>query len=447
MSRPGQTTRIIISAVFAVLVIGLISWLLVAHQRNVGKPKVNKKTTQANKNSTVPANENVAVVPPVDWHPLSTIPADWKTYTNGTYSYSLKYPPNWLVQEVTIPNHPTLKMTVRYITLTNPERTYELHLGVRNIAETVAISERTGPPPGTIEKAEPASVGYVVVPTWKFVDQGKVKTIFYSPIKPLGYDYLEAHEIQAEFGIGPAGSTNASAIDLLTTAETQLANTILATVTFPSNDSGTPIPVASPPPLGKFKIESYRASAKSFPDTRLISIDGQKQTILIESTRAAAQLISGHGLMELAFPGFGTKVYLQDVLLSSQTSKGTIWVYDVKTMQLTPRTEYPPIGWGTIAYNRDKTKAVYTSSINSSDNGDIKKMYLFDFLKDSLLPVVALTNDQTFSAGWGGPSNSFSILWKNDTTVHYSIFNQTTGNKQLGLKKEKIAEGEVTVTS
>jgi hypothetical protein len=145
------------------------------------------------------------------------------------------------------------------------------------------------------------------------------------------------------------------------------------------------------------------------------------------------------------FPGFGNYIYLQDAFLQGIPVKGTIWSYNTNTNQLTKEVAFPVVGYGTLIPNTQRTKAVYVSSSDATDSGNISTLYYFDLVKKTVVTLLTLPENQSFSSGWGGNGNSFRIFWKTDSIVGYTAYGQQTGNKQKNVAKDKVADGEVTI--
>jgi hypothetical protein len=262
---------------------------------------------------------------------------------------------------------------------------------------------------------------------------------------PFGYSYVDGREIQAELDITPVIGTTQTVTNLLSTTETKIANTILSSLSFNDATSQPTAPAASAAPLGEYRIETYRLNAQSQPDTRLVNLDGGERRVVIDSTRVRAGLAAGHGLMSLVFPAFGTTIYLQDVSLKNGSVGGDIWTYNTTTSRLTKQTTYPPVGWGKFVVNKIKTRAIYVSSTDSNDSGDIKTMYFIDLIKNELTSLLTLRDNQTFSAGWGGTGNRFVFQFKTDDVVTYTFYDQNSGNKQTKSGKTQLGTGQIVV--
>ncbi len=455
--RSGQvpTAAIIVVSIFAVMFIGTVTFFVYQFQK--GSSKTNKNTTVVTKNNNknknantgnttnTAANQNTNASVGVDIAPSESIPETWKTYTNGLANYSIRYPDTWTLQEVSIADHPVQKIAVRYVKFLNPNGQVTLSLGVRRVGDTYGINERTAAPTGTLSTGITFRIAAIDVNSSNLVVDSAVPAIFYYPLKPFGYTYLEGREVQAELAITAVPGVAKPVTDLLKSNETQVANTILSSLAF--TDISTPVtqPPVSAVPLGQFKIESYRPAPGELADTRLINLDGGKRTVEIESTRTRAGLASGHALTMVVFPAFGTTLYLQDQELKTGTVGGALWTYDVTSKRLTKQSTYPEIGWGKVAVNKVRTRAVYTSSTVRDDSGDVKVLYYLDLVQNSLASLVTLVDNRTFSSGWGGSTNTFLFSFKTDDTVKYTFYDQNSGNKQSKMQKTKLGEGQIVV--
>lgn len=427
--------------------IGTVTFFVYQFQKG-GSTNKNKNTNTVvnrNRNTNATTNANTNTNPAVDLNPIVPVPDNWKYYTNPTVNYSLRYPANWTLQEVTVPDHPTQKIPVRYIRLANPAGDVALHLGVRRVGDVFGIGERTGAPSGTLKPGPKITIGTTVIQTNILIVGDKATALFYHPVQPFGFTYVEGREVQAELDIMSAPGVSKPITDLQVTADAQVANTIFSTLGFTGEVPSLIPPPPSAPPLGEYRVETYRLNSQAKPDTRLVNFDGGKRTVIIDSTRSRANLVEGHGFMPFALPAFGTILFLQDQELKTGAPGGAIWTYDVKTKALLKQSSYPPLGWGRVMLNTSRTRAVYVSSVDREDSGDIKILYYVDLVNNTLSTLVTLRDNQTLSSGWGGTTNTFVIAWVNDETARYSFYDQTSGNKQTKAVKTKLGDGQIVV--
>jgi len=445
--RPGQiaTPAIIVISIFAVMFFGTVTFFVYQFQRGSSNKNTTKNENvnkKSNKNTNTAVNTNTATAP--DRTPHEKIPDTWKTYTNTTVGYSLRYPATWSVEESVIPDHPIQKITVRYITLKNPGTQLGLIIGVRRVGDAFSIGERTTAPDGEMKAGIPITIGQTTIPTTDLLVDGKTTATFYHPLKPFGFAYLEGREVQAELGILSVPGVKNTVTDLLAAADTQIANTIMTTLRFTDVVSPLTPPPPSAPPLGQYSVETYRKTPTSKPDTRLVNLDGGKRKVVIESTRAQAGLAAGFGLLAFAFPAYGTTLYFQEQELKTGAISTAIWSYDTASGRLTKQA-YPAVGWGKVVTNRARTRTIYVSSTNRDDSGDIKTMYHLDLITNTLTSIITLRDTQTFSSGWGGTTNAFNFTFKSTDVATYTFYDQTTGNKQTKLAKTKLGDGQIVL--
>jgi hypothetical protein len=445
--RSGQvpTATIIVASIFALMFIGTVTFFVYQFQHAGSNKNTKNKNTNKNTN-TVVTNANTNTTPTTDLSPLNPIPDAWTTYSSTLAPYTIRYPKEWTLEEVIVPNDPVQKVPVKYARLSDPTGQVVLSLGVRKVGAITGIGDRTAAPTGTTSTGTALTVGGVSITGTNLVSEGnKVVAMFYYPIKPFGFSYVQGYEVQSEINLITVPGVTAPISDLSATTLTQIANTILSSLSFTGSSSTTPPPPVTIPPLGQYKVETYKATATSSPDTRLISKEGGQRVVVIDSTRASARLDAKHGLLELVFPGFGNYIYLQDAFLQGIPVKGTIWSYNTNTNQLTKEVAFPVVGYGTLIPNTQRTKAVYVSSSDATDSGNISTLYYFDLVKKTVVTLLTLPENQSFSSGWGGNGNSFRIFWKTDSIVGYTAYGQQTGNKQKNVAKDKVADGEVTI--
>lgn len=437
--RPGQTTRVIVAITAAAIFMFLIGWLIYRYQSNIGKPKPVKKTNTANVN--IPVNTNTRL--PADPTPLSIIPPEWRTYYDQDSGLIVRYPADWRLATVDVAVHPVLKVELKYLTIATPDQRMTLYIGTKLVGQALAISDRLEPPTGTMAKGEPAVIGQETTVTTTFTDQDRLTAVLYYQWKPKTLVYLDSHEVQAEFLVDPTATDT----DLRYEPALQLANTIIANLAF---SPSPPLVVVEPitlQPLGKYRIaaNSMKIQKNETRDTKLIgSVEG-RETVVIPSTRTAAGLSAKKALLNFAFPAFGTRIYLTEGAYGIKESVGRVWAYDVVTKKLATRADFPTMGWGRLVFNPERTKAAYIATSAADADGDVRKLYLLDPIADRVTTLLTLPVGQTFSYGWGGENNRYTVQWKDNNTVQYTSYLQESGNKQTGLKKDKFATGEIQV--
>lgn len=104
----------------------------------------------------------------------------WKTYTNKSIGYKLRYPHDWTVKEIDTFNE-TIEKNVKYITITTPDGKYFLHFGLKKKSDnTFEISDRTGMGAGEFAPTgKKITILSTAVDIDTFVYSGKIKEYFY----------------------------------------------------------------------------------------------------------------------------------------------------------------------------------------------------------------------------------------------------------------------------
>lgn len=176
-------TKIPLIIVFAVVgVIGgffLGQWYTNNHAKTeVVKTSPTPKATTSKKASTEPSGTTSA-------SPSATKSADpydgWKTFTDNTVGYKLRYPGDWTIKQVNNYNE-TIQTDVRYVKITTPDEKYFLHVGVKNLDNTFATSDRTGIGAGDLKEDDSMKVtilGIGVTPKGLYVND-KMKELFFN---------------------------------------------------------------------------------------------------------------------------------------------------------------------------------------------------------------------------------------------------------------------------
>lgn len=149
----AHKTTVIIAGVGVILFFGMITYLVVSpSQKTLVAPITQDPQTTLPTISLAPtlSSASPTSLPPT-LTPVPTLPStSWKTYNNSTYNYSIKYPPDWTLQNIgvlepLIPsyivfNSPTATASARNISVSISTRTYaaQLALGASGSATTVA---------------------------------------------------------------------------------------------------------------------------------------------------------------------------------------------------------------------------------------------------------------------------------------------------------------------
>jgi hypothetical protein len=249
--RSGQvpTATIIVASIFALMFIGTVTFFVYQFQHAGSNKNTKNKNTNKNTN-TVVTNANTNTTPTTDLSPLNPIPDAWTTYSSTLAPYTIRYPKEWTLEEVIVPNDPVQKVPVKYARLSDPTGQVVLSLGVRKVGAITGIGDRTAAPTGTTSTGTALTVGGVSITGTNLVSEGnKVVAMFYYPIKPFGFSYVQGYEVQSEINLITVPGVTAPISDLSATTLTQIANTILSSLSFTGSSSTTPPPPVTIPPL------------------------------------------------------------------------------------------------------------------------------------------------------------------------------------------------------
>ncbi len=148
----GHKTGVIVTSVCVLLLSGMVTYVFVSPAQKSLVSPANIDHTITPPPTTVISATSPTIVPTTkpSLTPTPTIPSiDWKTYTNNTYGYSIKYPPDWIEKDLgalepKVPsyivfNPPSATASARNITISISTRSYseQLALGASNSATTV----------------------------------------------------------------------------------------------------------------------------------------------------------------------------------------------------------------------------------------------------------------------------------------------------------------------
>lgn len=141
----AHKTAVIVAIAGFLLLSGMGTYILVSpSQKTLVAPAT------LDPNATLPPIPTSTIAPTQTTNKSTAPASSWKTYTNNTYGYSIKYPPDWKivnigVLEPKIPsyivfNAPDATASARDITVSISTRSYneQLTLGASNSATTVA---------------------------------------------------------------------------------------------------------------------------------------------------------------------------------------------------------------------------------------------------------------------------------------------------------------------
>jgi hypothetical protein len=92
----------------------------------------------------------------------------------------------------------------------------------------------------------------------------------------------------------------------------------------------------------------------------------------------------------------------------------------------TPLTQINQVyfGWGGSVLSPDKRYLAYAPENTKGNTGISQLLYLFDLPNDKIQTIVELGASESFNAGFGYLSSSFEIVWLDDNTIQYSVFEQ-----------------------
>lgn len=151
----------------------------------------------------------------------------WKTYINSEIGYQLKYPADWTLKEINQFSE-LLGKTVKYITITSPDKKYFLHWGLKQKTDTFAISDRSGMGAGDFQKDGQITIlgkGYDIT---RFVYKAKTKEVFY-PSAGLSSTADGKYDFTATLSYG--SGSNYDSLNISDIAEKTLVEKILRSVT------------------------------------------------------------------------------------------------------------------------------------------------------------------------------------------------------------------------
>lgn len=198
--------------------------------KNVNQTVILNENSNNNSNiavntNTVAANTNTAATDET---------AGWKTYTNSTVGYSVKYPADWTVKDINEPSFVS-GQTARYISISNAKATRSLHLGVRKSSESkIDIWARTGIGAGDFQAGDSVAIAGSSVQSIKLVYQRKAVEIFYSPVEHATDPVtIGSFDVSAYFSNKSDDNS-----DLSTDADYLTANKMLSTLTFLDDTTG-----------------------------------------------------------------------------------------------------------------------------------------------------------------------------------------------------------------
>lgn len=123
----------------------------------------------------------------------------WKIYINQEIGYSLKYPTDWTIKEISTHSE-VIDKDVKYLQIFNPGEKYFLHFGLKKTSHTFAVTDRTGVGAGEMTQKPADSfkvLEITVIPeahTWN----SKIVEYFYP--QPSGTSTACSCEFNSSFG-------------------------------------------------------------------------------------------------------------------------------------------------------------------------------------------------------------------------------------------------------
>lgn len=161
--------------------------------------------------------------------------ADWETYTNTKRGYSMRYPTDWTVKEVS-ENRPEFKDKVEYIVFYSPTKDYALTFSIRKKGETVKLTGRTGTSAGDFVDGTPIYINDNVVPVRNLMFENKLKAVFYYQTD-TGMFSLDGYEAYADFDRITYDQDNETDLSKSPQLLLLVANQILSTFKFTDENS------------------------------------------------------------------------------------------------------------------------------------------------------------------------------------------------------------------
>lgn len=158
INKPSNRTTVIIIVVVIFVLSGMLTYILVApSKKTIVSPATREIPLAPASPTAVPTATPVKPSPTLTLTltPTPTLPQTvWNTYSNSTYGYSIKYPPDWIardlgVLEPKVPsniafNPTTASSSSRFITITISNRTYQEQLALGSASSSTTIGGITG---------------------------------------------------------------------------------------------------------------------------------------------------------------------------------------------------------------------------------------------------------------------------------------------------------------
>lgn len=150
IQKPSQKTTIILVTIGVLILSGMLTYLIVApSKKTLVAPATLLNPVKPPTPTAVKTNTTITPKTPTPTAAPTIAASTWKTYSNSTYGYSIKYPPTWtarnlgalepLIPSYVVFNEPTATASARNITISISTRAYtaQLALGASGSATTV----------------------------------------------------------------------------------------------------------------------------------------------------------------------------------------------------------------------------------------------------------------------------------------------------------------------
>ncbi|HEX8931833.1 MAG TPA: hypothetical protein VF810_01630 [Patescibacteria group bacterium] len=150
INKPSHRLRLILIIVVIFVISGMLTYIIVVPSRKtLVSPATLSLPTPLPKVTTspTPAGQPLIVVRTPTPNPLTS--TSWKTYSNTTYNYTIKYPPDWSVRDLgalepLVPsniafNPITASDSSRLITITINNRSYQTVLALGSSSSAVTV--------------------------------------------------------------------------------------------------------------------------------------------------------------------------------------------------------------------------------------------------------------------------------------------------------------------
>jgi hypothetical protein len=149
----NNKTAFVFASIGLFILLGIGTYILVAQSQKT-------PVTPSPQENTIPVTETVSNTPTPTSSPTSSITptssptANWKSYSNAQYGYSIKYPPDWTARnlgslEPKIPsyivfNPTTASQSARFITISVSTRSYSEQLTLGSAGSGIIVATIVG---------------------------------------------------------------------------------------------------------------------------------------------------------------------------------------------------------------------------------------------------------------------------------------------------------------